>query len=214
MKILLREFYLRNANDLAIKLLGKKLVHDTEEGKTSGIITEVEAYVGPNDRGSHAYLNKRTPRTEIQFGIGGFAYIYTIYGMHSCFNVVANTNEKPEVVLIRALKPLDGIELMQERRGTKCNNNLCNGPGKLCQSLGITKSQYGFDLCSSELRIEDFIDINSDEIMVSPRINIDYAGESKDLLWRYFIKDSKYVSKVPKKYLDKCCCLNTLLNSK
>lgn len=198
---LTREFYLRDANVVAPELLGKKLVHHSDEGVTSGIIVEVESYIGPYDKGSHAYQNKRTDRTEIQFGPGGYAYIYAIYGMYFCFNVVTNINEKPEVVLVRALEPVDGIELMQQRRSTKKHSDLCNGPGKLCMAMGITKKQYGFDLCNSELYLEPFVYVEKSSIMVSPRINIDYAGECKDYLWRYYIKDNPHVSKVKKRYM-------------
>lgn len=198
--MLTRDFYLRDANVIAPELLGKLLVHRSAEGVTSGMIVEVESYIGPVDKGAHSYSNKRTDRTEIQFGLGGYAYIYAIYGMHSCFNVVTNIKDKPEVVLVRALEPVDGVELMQQRRNTKSCIDLCNGPGKLCKAMGITKKQYGCDLCGSELYLEPLQHIERNCIMVSPRINIDYAEECKDYLWRYFIKDNPYVSKVVKRY--------------
>lgn len=197
---IIRDFYLRDANVVAPELLGKLLVHSSSQGVTSGVIVEVESYIGPHDKGAHSYLNKRTNRTEIQFGPGGYAYIYAIYGMHSCFNVVVNIREKPEVVLIRALEPMDGIELMQQRRNIINCVELCNGPGKLCKAMGITKEHYGYDLCESELYIKPLQHIEQSHIMVSPRINIDYAEECKDYLWRYFIKDSPYVSKVASRY--------------
>lgn len=200
LEMLTREFYLKDANVVALELLGKLLVHKTAEGITSGIIVEVESYIGPKDKGSHAYLNKRTARTEIQFGVGGYAYIYTIYGLHSCFNIVTNVEEKPEVVLIRAIEPVDGIELMKQRRKTEKCQILCNGPGKLCEAMDITKKQYGFDLCSSQLYVEPYLDIDKSKIMVSPRINIDYAEECKEYMWRYFIKNNPFVSPVAAKY--------------
>lgn len=201
-RVLPREFFLRDANTVAPELLGKLLVHRTSKGITSGMIVEVEAYVGPTDKGAHSYLNKRTARTEVQFSEGGYAYIYAIYGMHVCFNVVTNIIEKPEVVLVRALMPVNGADLMHHRRSTaKSQIDLCNGPGKLCQAMGISKVQYGFDLSGSELYIESFETIPKQNIMVSPRINIDYADDCKDYLWRYFIKDSPYVSKVAKRYV-------------
>lgn len=199
-----REFYLRDANSVAPELLGKLLVHNTPEGITSGMIVEVESYIGPDDKGAHSYLNKRTQRTEIQYGSGGYAYIYTIYGMYSCFNVVVNTEMKPEVVLVRALEPVDGIDLMERRRKTKSRVLLCNGPGKLCAAMGITKGQYGIDLCGTELYIKPYLKTDKTQIMVSPRINIDYAEECKDFLWRYFIKDNLYVSNIAKKYKEQC----------
>lgn len=195
-----RDFYLRDANTVAPALLGKRLVHRSAQGVTAGMIVEVEAYPGVHDKGSHAYLNKRTARTEIQFGPGGYAYVYSIYGLHFCFNVVTNLAEKPEVVFVRALEPLEGIGLMRRRRNTEDPLDLCSGPGKLCQAMGITKEQYGYDLCDSALILEPFRQIEPEQIMVSPRINIDYAEECRDYLWRYYLKDDPYVSKVPRRY--------------
>lgn len=198
--ILTRDFYLRDANQVAIDLLGKLLVHCSTEGMTAGIIVEVEAYVGPEDKGAHSYMRKRTKRTEVQFGLGGYAYIYSIYGIHSCFNVVTNVKDKPEVVLVRAIEPVYGIELMKKRRETNTIFNLCNGPGKLCQAMGITKEQYGYDLCRPDLFIASYQPTSIKDILISPRINIDYAEECRDYLWRYYLKENPYVSKVPRRY--------------
>lgn len=198
-----RPFYLRDANTVAPELLGKLLVHRSPEGVTAGIIVEVESYIGSRDKGAHSYPNKRTPRTAVQFGQGGYAYIYTIYGLHTCFNIVTNDAEKPEVVLIRALEPVTGIDLMQQRRHTDKRDALCSGPGKLCQAMAITKSLYGCDLCGTELYLEPFQMLEANRIMVSPRINIDYAEECAAYLWRYFIAGNPYVSAVPKKYQDR-----------
>ena len=190
MKKLNRDFYLRDVNIVARDLIGKILVH----GKTSGIIVEVEAYKGPQDKASHTYNNKRTSRTEIQFHEGGYAYIYMIYGMYYCFNVTVNSPDKPEAVLIRALEPFNGIEIMKSRRKTENLKNLCNGPGKLCQALNITKKNYGEDLCGENIYISD--NNNSPvKIITSPRINIDYAEECKNFLWRYYIEGNKFVSR-------------------
>lgn len=202
MSAILRDFYLRDANTLAPELLGKLLVHRSQEGVTSGVIVEAEAYIGSCDKGAHSYPNKRTERTEIQFGQGGYAYVYSIYGMHSCFNVVTNVADEPEVVLVRALEPVEGIELMKRRRSTDTFEALCSGPGKLCQAMGITKAQYGCDLCGSELYIEPFMEVKRENIMVSPRVNIDYAEECRDYMWRYFIKGNPCVSRVAKRYRD------------
>lgn len=195
-----REFYLKSALETAPKLLGKKLVHKTKDGVCSGMIVEVEAYCGENDKGSHAYKNRRTERTEIMFGEGGFSYVYSIYGMYCCFNVTANVKDKPECVFIRALEPVDGIELMRKRRGVEKISELCSGPAKLCTALGIDKSCYGLDLLGDELYIEDFREIPKSKICVSPRINIDYAEDDKDNLWRFFISENKFVSKVAKRF--------------
>ena len=183
MKKINRDFYLRDVNDVARDLLGKILVHN----QTSGIIIDVEAYKGPEDKASHTYNNKRTSRTEIQFHEGGYAYVYMIYGMYYCFNVTANLPNMPEAVLIRALEPLDGIDLMKARRRTNDIKNLCSGPGKLCAALDIKKTDNGQDLCGEEIYILDG-GINDIKIKTSPRINIDYAEEYKDLLWRYYIE--------------------------
>lgn len=200
--MLSRDFYQQDANALARALLGKKLVHKTEDGISAGVIVETEAYCGGSDKGAHAYGNKRTSRTVVQFGPGGYAYIYLIYGMHCCLNIVANQENTPECVLIRALEPVEGIALMQQRRGVEDMVSLCNGPGKLCQAMAITRDHYGADLCGRELWLEEGRDIADEEVLVSPRINIDFAEECKDLPWRYFVKGSPYVSKVQKKYRD------------
>lgn len=195
-----RDFYLRSAVEAAPELLGKKLVHKTENGICSGMIVEVEAYSGAEDKGAHSYGNRRTPRTEIMFGEGGFSYVYSIYGMYYCFNVVVNRADKPECVFIRAVEPIDGIELMKARRSRENITDLCSGPGKLCAALGITKECYGLDLLGSELYIEEFKKIPKSQIRVSPRINIDYAEECADYYWRFFIGGNKFVSKVAKRF--------------
>ena len=195
-KKLKRDFYLRDAVSVAQNLLGKILVHENNEGITSGIIVETEAYRGgTGDKASHSYNNKRTSRTEIQFREGGYAYVYMIYGMYFCFNVTSNLANIPDAILIRALEPFDGIELMKARRKNSDIKNLCNGPGKLCEALGIKKEHYGQDLCGNEIYILDggMRDIN---IKSSERINIDYAEECKNFLWRFYISDNKFVSKV------------------
>lgn len=194
-----RDFYQRTGLELGKDLLGLILVHETEKGITKGRIVETEAYMGPIDKAAHSYGNRKSIRTQIQYKEGGFAYIYLIYGMHSCMNVVCNIEGIPESVLIRSLEPVEGIELMKERRNTDKILNLCSGPGKLCQAMGITREHYGMDLCGDKLYIEEpelTGDIgNSFEIEQSKRINIDYAEEAKDFEWRFTIKGSKFVSK-------------------
>lgn len=185
MKKLEREFYIRDVNIVARDLIGKLLVHESNGGITSGFIIETEAYKGPEDKASHTYNNRRTSRTEIQFHEGGYAYVYMIYGMHYCFNITVNIASKPEAVLIRALSPHEGIELMKRRRKTESLRNLCNGPGKLCSAMGITKEHYGIDLCGDELYLID-CERPAPVIMTSPRINIDYAEEYVNAEWRYY----------------------------
>jgi DNA-3-methyladenine glycosylase len=179
--------------------LGKVLVHKSQEGVTSGRIVEVEAYIGPDDPASHAYKNRKTARTTVQYGKRGLAYIYQIYGKQCCFNIVTGKEGKPEVILIRALDPIGGIDLMMKRRGistTRNIKNLTNGPAKLCQAMGIDKSLYGEELFGKKLYIvEDEIRIKKEEILATPRINIDYAGNAKNKLWRFIIKNNPFVSK-------------------
>lgn len=198
--VLPRAFYQRDANQVAPALLGKLLVSDGPEGHTAGMIVEVEAYKGSCDKGAHSYKNKRTERTKIQFGPGGFAYVFRIYGLHSCFNVVTNGEEVPDVVLVRALEPVAGLPLMEQRRGCCSPARLCNGPGKLCQALNITAADYGADLLGPRLFLAPYRQVEASQIMVSPRVNIDYAEECISLPWRYFIKNSPWVSPVPRKY--------------
>lgn len=182
-----REFYRRSGLIVARELIGKKLICKSDEGITGGIIIEAEAYMGATDAAAHSYKNRRTNRTEAMFNDGGHAYIYLIYGMYLCFNVVANVKDIPEAVLIRALDPTDGIELMQKRRNKKSIKDLCSGPGKLTQALEITKEHYNIDLCGDKIYIET---TNlTPEIETTKRINIDYAGEAADYPWRFIMKN-------------------------
>lgn len=194
MKKLDRSFYNRNVLTVAEEILGKILVHKTPEGMTKGRIVEVEAYDGTMDKAAHAYPNLLTDRTRIQFGEGGYAYVYLIYGMYHCMNIVTGNVDEPQVLLLRALEPVEGIELMEKRRKTTKHKNLCSGPGKLCQAMGITGEDYGKDLCGNEIYLEDAPALLAENILRSKRINIDYAEEAKEFLWRYTIKDDPFVS--------------------
>ena len=159
------------------------------------MIVETEAYVGAIDKACHAYRN-RSGRTEIMYHDGGYAYVYFIYGMHHCFNVVTGPAGEGNAVLIRALEPVIGLELMRKRRQTNLLQNLCNGPGKVCQALAITKKEYGLDLCdpASPLRLIRFRSIPDNRIASSPRINVAYAEEAAAWPWRFYVKDNLYVS--------------------
>ena len=191
-----RSFYMRDTHTVAKELLGKALVHHTPGGKLGGMIVEVEAYMGPLDAAAHTYKNVRSDRTNIAYGPGGYAYVYLIYGMYHCVNIVTNGIDIPEMVLIRALQPIEGIEQMCARRKTDKLLNLCSGPGKLCMALGITREHYGADLCESTLYIEPFQSVYEADILTSPRVNIDYAGEAKEYPWRYYLGDHPFVSKI------------------
>ncbi len=178
-----RSFYERDTIEVARALLGKVLVH----GATAGRIVEVEAYLGAGDQAAHS-ARGRTPRTRVLFGPPGHAYVYLIYGMYECLNIVAEPEGKAGCVLLRALEPLAGIERMKKRRG---NRELCNGPGKLTQALGITRRHYGADLTGGPLRVEEWPG-DPFEIAVSPRVGI---SACKDLPLRFFIKDNPFVSR-------------------
>lgn len=190
-----RSFYERGTLDVARDLLGKYIVHDTSDGRTSGKIVEVEAYVGSKDAASHAYNNKYTSRTKVMFGKGGYAYVYLIYGIYYCMNVVTNIESYPEAVLIRGIEPIDGIDLMKRRRGTDNLLNLCSGPGKLCAAMGISKAQNEIDLCGEKLYLLSGQTVSPECIVSTPRINIDYAKDARSYLWRFIIKDNPFLSK-------------------
>lgn len=195
MKKLGRDFYERATLEVAKELLGKYMVHETQEGRTIGKIIEAEAYIGFGDAACHAYNGKYTGRTKVMFGKGGHAYIYLIYGMYYCMNIVTNQETYPEAVLIRALEPVDGLDLMKKRRSTEVIRNLCSGPGKLCQAMGITKAQNEMDLCGDSMYLLSGEEILPGEIAATPRINIDYAKEAREYPWRFIVKDSPFLSK-------------------
>jgi DNA-3-methyladenine glycosylase len=184
-----REFYERDTLVVAKELLGKYLTRNSPEGNTIGVIVETEAYIGPHDKASHAYNGRRTVRTQIQFGPGGYAYIYQIHGKHFCFCVVTQKIGMPEVVLVRALRPIYGIGLMMKRRGVSKFSDLANGPAKLCNAMKIDKSLYGADLCGDCLFITASADEQEIHVVSTPRINIDYAEEARLRLWRFLATD-------------------------
>ena len=195
-----RAFYEVGAAEAAPLLLGKLLCRRTPEGLSAGMIVEAEAYCGPEDDAAHSFGGRRTARTEAMFGPPGHAYIFRIYGMHSCFNVVTAPEGSPQAVLIRALEPVAGLELMAARRGLAEPLRLCSGPGKLCRALAVGMEQYGLDLCGPELYLTEYRDFSPAEICVSPRVNVDYALNCRDRLWRFFVKDSPFFSRVPCRY--------------
>ena len=193
-----REFYTRaDTLQIARDLLGKTLVVPTAAGETvSGMIVETEAYLGIEDKAAHSYGNRRTKRTETMFAVGGTVYIFFIYGMYFQFNVVAGEVGAPHAVLIRAVEPIEGIELMRERRGLKVKDtNLTSGPGKLCIAFGIDKSFNNEDLLERRVWLEDGAKILSGEIACGKRVGIDYAEEYAEKPWRFWLKDNLFVSR-------------------
>jgi DNA-3-methyladenine glycosylase len=192
-----REFYTRtNVLTVARNLLGKLLVVPAPNGqRVSGMIVETEAYRGPLDRASHAYGGRRTKRTETMYGLGGTVYIFFVYGMYNQFNVVTNVENVPHAVLVRALQPIEGIELMRQRRHGQPDRNLTNGPGKLCIALGIDRRLDRADLLGNHVWLEDGEHIPSRKIASGPRIGIDYAEEWVEKPWRFWVRDNQYVSR-------------------
>ena len=193
-----RAFYVENTLTVAQSLLGCKLFHKSVQGTTVGRIVETEAYIGPHDQASHARNWLRSGRTDIQYKKGGHVYVYLIYGIHHCFNVVTAPAYHPEVVLVRALEPLDGLHVMARRRKLKDANKdraLTSGPGMVCQAMGFDMSCYGKDLCGDKIWLEaPEKPLTQERILATKRINIDYAGHSRDLYWRFIIAASPFVS--------------------
>lgn len=200
-KKLSRQFYLREDNiQIARELLGKTLVVPTDDGeRVSGRVVECEAYMGQADRAAHSFGGRRTARNEITYGAGGHVYVFFIYGMYFQLNVVTHTIDTPHVVLIRALEPVDGIEIMRARRAgngkTTPDKNLTSGPGKLTIAMGVDRGFNGEDLLGDRIWIEDGKKLKDDEIAAGPRVGIDYAGEDKDKPWRFWVKGNPFVSR-------------------
>jgi DNA-3-methyladenine glycosylase len=198
-----REFYLRaDTLEIARDLIGKLLVVPTDEGeRVSGMIVETEAYLGAIDKAAHSYNNRRTARNEITYAIGGHAYVFFIYGMYFQFNVVCGAKDTPHVVLVRAVEPVENIEIMRARRLMKNplakmpDKNLTSGPGKLCIAFDINRRLNGADLLGEHIWLEDFRTFSAEEIKIGKRVGIDYAEEFADMPWRFWLKNNSYVSK-------------------
>jgi DNA-3-methyladenine glycosylase len=194
-------FYARPTLRVARDLLGKILVHESDAGVSAGRIVEVEAYRGPADRAAHTAGGRRTPRNEVMWGPGGRVYVYLVYGLHHCCNVVTRDAGTPEAVLVRALEPLIGLRLLRRRR--RCGSQapaarLCQGPGNLCRALGIDLAMNGVALVTGAVRICEAPPLRSSRLARSPRIGVDYAEEDALLPWRFYVRDSPAVSAGPK----------------
>lgn len=201
-----RDFYTRDTITVAKELLGKVLVHQTPEYRVAGRIVETEAYLGPEDKAAHSHGGKVTPRVEVMYNQGGYSYIFTIYGMYQCFNIVSAKQGTPQAVLIRALEPVENLDFMaQQRYGVPYRElnkskikGLCNGPGKLCIAMGLGKAQNKVNLC--QVNDVDDIFVYDDgyrdfEMGISARINIGYAEEYIDKPWRFFVEGNPFVSR-------------------
>jgi DNA-3-methyladenine glycosylase len=191
-----REFFNQKTTKVARALLGKFLVRKINGKILIGQIVETEAYQGFADKASHAHKGK-TERNAVMFGPSGFSYVYLIYGMYNCFNITAEKTNYPAAVLIRAVEPIVGFDLMKKLRKTTQIENLCSGPGKFCQAFAIDRNLSDVDLTKSKnLWLEDRqLIIKPSQIKKAKRIGVDYAGLDKDRLWRFYLKDNKFVSK-------------------
>jgi DNA-3-methyladenine glycosylase len=197
LKKLDHSFYDRaNVVRIARELLGKILVTQFDGVRTSGRIVETEAYNGVGDRASHAFSGRRTPRSENIYGAPGTVYVYIAYGMHHLFNVVTNIKGVPHAILIRALEPIEGINYMLKRAGKPiADYTLTKGPGNLTRALGISKMNNGANLFSEEIFIEDDgLRYKKDQIVITHRIGVDYAGTDAQLPYRFIVKGNPYVS--------------------
>lgn len=198
-----REFYSRDTLTVARELLGKVLVHNINGQKLRGIIVETEAYLGLRDKAAHSYGGRKTKRMESMYDLPGTAYVFFIYGMYYCFNIVTERIGVPEAVLIRGIEPIEGLDFMARNRfGVDYDNltkrqkrNLTNGPGKLSIAFNIDKSLDGVDLCGDSLYLEHG-DGREFNIVQTKRIGIDYAEEARDFPYRFYIQGNPYVSKL------------------
>ncbi len=201
MKKLGREFYNRDSIIVAKELLGKLLVHEMEGRRVSARIVEAEAYMGLVDKAAHSYGGKRTSKVEVMYGGPGYAYIFTIYGVHCCFNIVTREEGNPQAVLIRAAQPVEGFEWMAHERYGKAfgeltksqKKGLTYGLGKLCASLSVDSTFNGVDLCGNEIYVEGGVDQDI-SIVSTKRVGIDHAEEAKDYPWRFYMEGNEYIS--------------------
>lgn len=196
-KVLPAAFYLEpDVTRAAVALLGKFLVTNFDGIRTGGMIVETEAYAGATDRASHAYGNRRTKRTEVMYARGGVAYVYLCYGMYALTNVVTHARDVPHAVLIRGLEPVEGTEAMLKRSGkTAVDRRLTAGPGVLSRALGLSPLHSGLPFSGPEILIEDRgVAVKPGDVLASPRVGVDYAGEDAGLPWRFRIRGNPWTS--------------------
>jgi DNA-3-methyladenine glycosylase len=195
-KLLLSFFTQSDVLKIAKNILGKILVTNFNGITTAARIVEVEAYNGITDKASHAFGGRRTARTEVMYQRGGVAYVYLCYGIHHLFNVVTNVENIPHAILIRAGEPLAGIdEMLLRTKKNKPDTTLTRGPGNLAKALGISTAYSGTSLQSNEIYLcDDGYNIITKNIVITPRIGVDYAGADAQLPYRFYLRGSKYVS--------------------
>ncbi len=198
-----RSFFTRpDVVEISRELLGKYLYTNIDGLLTGGMIVETEAYSGKNDKACHSHMGRRTTRTEIMYHEGGVSYVYLTYGIHHLFNIVTNTEGNADAVLIRAIEPLEGIDIMLQRREmVKPEKKLTAGPGVLSQALGISRKHYGEPLSGNTIWVEDKnVYFKDEETEARPRVGIGYAGEDALLPWRFSIRNNPWVSKTVTNY--------------
>ncbi len=197
--ILPSSFYLReDVVQVSKELLGKSIYTNINGLFSGGIIVETEAYRGPEDKGSHAFNGKRTARNEVMYAEGGVIYMYICYGIHDMLNIVTGVSGTSHAVLIRALEPTEGLDIMRERRGfINDDRRLCKGPGALAQALGLTKFHNGLSLQENQIWIEDCgTTLKEDDIVAAPRIGLNIEEPYKSVPWRFYIRGNRYVSRI------------------
>jgi DNA-3-methyladenine glycosylase len=182
---------------LSRNLIGKYLFSRLDGVVTGGYIVETEAYNGVTDKASHAYGNRLTPRTQTMFMKGGVAYVYLCYGIHEMLNIVTSVEGQPHAVLIRAINPTIGLDIMQYRRNMAViKPNITMGPGSVAKALGVSRKINGISLQSDTLWLEDRgLSFPNDEVAAVPRVGVDYAGDDALLPYRFYVKGNIYVSK-------------------
>ena len=203
MQKLTRDFYNRDTVIIAKELLGKYMVHNHMGVSYVARIVETEAYKGLEDKACHSFGGKITNRNKVMFGTPGYAYVYKIYGMYDCMNIVTEPEGNPCAVLIRAVEPAEALQQMAQNRFGKDYESLTkkeiwgisSGPGKLCMAMEITRDCYGDDLCGNKLYIADDGKKRKEKIISAKRININYAEEAIDYPWRFYIENNQFVSK-------------------
>ncbi len=192
------EFYQQDdVVSIARQLLGKHVYSLIDGSLTGGIIVETEAYRGPDDRGSHAYNDKRTPRNEMMYSAGGVAYMYICYGIHDMLNIVTGAHGISHAALIRAIEPIEGLDIMRARRGIfNQDRRLCQGPGALAKALGLTKLHNGADLQGDDVWLTDEgITYSDDEVIASARVGMNFDGPYKTIPWRFYVRGNQFVSR-------------------
>jgi len=194
-KKLSKEFYLRE-DTLAVarSLIGKLIVVPEGRRRVSAMIVETEAYLGETDKAAHSFGGRRTKRTEVMYAAGGTVYVFFVYGMYHQLNVVTGPADHPHAILLRAAEPVEGVNVIRERRGKMPDKNLTSGPGKLCIALGVDKRFNGESFRGKRIWLEDFREFADGDIITGPRVGIAYAEEFTEMPWRFWLKDNPFVS--------------------